>query len=213
MKRFFRIMSCAVVAALLLCGAAFAADGIEPNTEFTVPYRIDGTSVAASAIAIIDADGNTIMAVPYHVPEDGKIGKIKWAYYKVERIDKPDPVDPPDPPNPVNQKYSVCFFMESNELDDGVLTDDQMEMLVGLKFRKDLKAKGHNFVGSFDSNSCESGKCKIVSKTLKPWFDNFASQKVKMPCVAIAPIEGGPIKFYPLPKTMAELDNLIGGEK
>lgn len=117
----------------------------------------------------------------------------------------PDPPDP-DPPNP-NAKWQVMFFQKSDKLDN---YDRQWRtMLAGRKFRDELEAKGHSFEGAFDRDAV--GDAFAENKKYKPWW--AAVKGDSLPRVAIAPIDGGTIRDYPLPKTVAELYQLLGGAK
>ena len=146
---------------------------------------------------------------------------IKWSYYKIERIDKPNPGPIPDPtpdpgptppePDPVpppEKKYEVCFFYEADKLDDGIYTDDQILMFCSRKFREELEAKGHDLVGSIDSNACKNGQCTVEDKKRKPFFQE--ASKYKKPCVVISEIGSKRFQCYQMPDTKDTFYKLIG---
>lgn len=110
------------------------------------------------------------------------------------------------PPPPPSEHYQVCFFFESNDIDNLPLA--QRSMLTGLKFRKELEEKGHLFVASLDRNAVfetkkvclPSGRCmyvQTVKTEYRPW--HAAAKGADLPCVCLASREGGVITVYPLP--------------
>jgi hypothetical protein len=130
----------------------------------------------------------------------------------------PDPPDPPDPPNPTS-KWQVVFFHASGTLDN--LPRAQIDMLSGLVFRDEVTAKGDRFVGSFNVDSvaktvrtCDGTKCwttYAMPAELVPFFN--AVKGDPMPRVAIAPINGGAVRDFPLPENAAAFWTLLGGQK
>lgn len=126
-------------------------------------------------------------------------------------VPEPDPVPPVPPvppPPPPNQKWQVAFFYERT--DSAKLTPGQQEILAGLTFREELKAKGHKIVCFYDKDI--RGTNATIPTHLQSWFD--AIKNDSLPRVAFAPIEGGPIRDFPLPADKTALDRLLekGGE-
>lgn len=111
---------------------------------------------------------------------------------------KPDPKPEPQPPKPT--KWQIAFFVESNLLDN--LAPDQKALLAALLVRRDLEAKGHRLVGVFDPDAAGTA----TDPALRPWVE---AAKGKAPCVAIAPMDGGTIRVFPLPASIAELWKLL----
>lgn len=158
--------------------------------------------------------------VKMHLVRDGKL-EIAAIVVVVEGDvplpPKPDPPkpDPPDPPKP-GQKYQVMFFYETDDLDNMPMA--QREMVTGLAFREALEAKGHRFMGAYDADtivtvkqSCNGRTCtevRSVAPALKEWW--AAVDGDPLPRVAIAPLDGGDIKDFPLPAGRAELYLLMG---
>ena len=214
MKRFFRLLPCLFVALACMGGVALGKAGIKPNTAFQLPFSLDGQDAVHRATVLIAEDGTSTLIIDYVSGET--IATVKYTLTRKDDVTpeptpdpEPDPTPEPDP-IPVDQKYSIAFFGESNDLDDGKLTPDQMLMFTSLTFRHELESNGHSFVGALDTNQCKDGKCGIVSQRLKPWYSAIAGQK--MPCVALAPIDGGTIKCYPLPETKEALYKLLEGK-
>jgi len=129
----------------------------------------------------------------------------------------PDPDDgdddPPLPPVP-DQMFQVMIFHESNDLDN--LTRGQLDMISGLVFRNELEELGHTFEGGFDRDSivaCVDGVCHVRSgtdPTLRIWWDNVDGHP--LPCVAIAPIQGGSVEVFDLPADAAAMLELLAKE-
>jgi hypothetical protein len=128
----------------------------------------------------------------------------------------PEPV-PPDPippePNPTD-KWQVMIFHESDNLDN--MTLSQRELTSGLVLRKALEANGHRFLGALDYNAlakaskkCPDGSC--ASPELQAWLKSIEGKS--MPCLAIAPLNGGDIRVFPLPANSASLFALLEGKK
>ena len=119
---------------------------------------------------------------------------------------KPEP-EPPQPkpepdPQPVKH-WQVAFFLESNNLDN--LPPAQQTLLASLLVRKDLEAKGHRLVGVFDPDTAGT----VTDQNLKAWFE---AAKGKAPCLALAPMEGGTIKVFPLPESKDALWKILEGK-
>lgn len=129
------------------------------------------------------------------------------------------PVPPTPPPPPVPKTWQIMFFHQSDRLDN--TPDPQLEMLVGLAFRHELVAKGHNFRGSYDidalaalDKACQGNRCPTGAKLpaeLAPWFE--AVKGASMPRVAVAPADGGDIRSFPLPSSAPEFYKLLEGLK
>ena len=109
----------------------------------------------------------------------------------------PDPPDPDPDPNP-DAKWQVMFFQESDDLDN--YTQGQRIILAGRKFREELEAKGHTFLGAYDRSAVP--KAFVEGANLQPWWN--AVKGDPLPRFAIAPVNGGPVQDFPLPKTVAE---------
>jgi len=124
--------------------------------------------------------------------------------------DPPDP-DPPIPPDP-NAKWQVRFFLGSDpagesQLDN--LTDEQVDMLTGLKFRKEFKAKGHLWLGVNRYGAIPEGG---VSDALKPWWESVKGDP--LPRIAFASRDtASTIQDYPLPKTKKAFWELLEGKQ
>lgn len=112
---------------------------------------------------------------------------------------KPDP-EPEPKPDPKPAKWQVAFFVESDGLDN--LAAVQQAMLASLLVRRDLEAKGHRLVGVLDPDASDTA----TDPALQAWFQ---AAKGKAPCVAIAPMEGGAIRVYPLPSDREALWKLL----
>jgi hypothetical protein len=120
----------------------------------------------------------------------------------------PDPIPPdPVPPTPT-EKWQVAFFYDNDQLDN--LTADQMILMEGLRFRKQLVEAGNKFVGSFEKDSLSKIGSELRSN-LNPWFG--AVEGSKFPVVAIAPLDGGTIQVFPLPEDEKELYALLATSK
>jgi len=111
--------------------------------------------------------------------------------------DPPDP-DPPDPDPDPDAKWQVMFFQESDDLDN--YTQGQRTMLAGRKFREELEAKGHTFLGAYDRSAVP--KAFVEGANLQPWWN--AVKGDPLPRFAIAPVNGGTVQDFPLPKTVAK---------
>jgi hypothetical protein len=115
----------------------------------------------------------------------------------------PDPVNPPLPPGPVpGVKYQLMFFYDSPKLDN--MTRDQKEALSSLVFRDKLQGKGHKIHGIVDPKAKDS-----VPAALAPFY--AAVEGKNLPCVTVAPRDGGAVKAYDL-KDVAQVWQLVGGE-
>lgn len=116
----------------------------------------------------------------------------------------PNPPNPPDPPGPnPGGKQQVVIFYETFQLDN--LPRGQQVLLKSLEFRKKLKAAEHNLLGIYDINILGSGG--TIPKVLEPYVQAAGDKNV--PCICIAPIEGGTIKCYDLPADSAATLELI----
>jgi hypothetical protein len=111
---------------------------------------------------------------------------------------KPDPQ--PDPKPDPSARWQIAFGVESNNLDN--LTPNQKTVLASLLIREDLSKRGHRFLGVFDPQSAETA----VDPALKVWVN---AMRGKAPCVAIAPLDGGAIRVYPLPESTDALLKLL----
>ena len=140
----------------------------------------------------------------------------------------PNPPNPPDPdpgpdPPPPDQKYTIVFFIESDDLDNYSRNKDWNIMLASTLLRDQLKDKGHTFLNEIDYNSievnaaganCTEGICTLSPADLRPWYTAakmYVEKGGKTPFVALSPVEGGKeIKVYPMPETLAKFNELIG---
>lgn len=137
--------------------------------------------------------------------------------------DPPDPVDPPAPPDPPAPnpaaKWQVMFFLESTDVDD--LPAGQIELLSSLTFRQSLDAAGHRFMGRYDRDSvmetrsvCNGVTCRpylAVKSDLAPWWG--AVKGDPLPRIAIAPIDGGDIRDFPMPADESALYKLLEAQQ
>jgi hypothetical protein len=159
----------------------------------------------------------------YKSDEQGNISHgllSEKVYFTVVGEVKPDPNPDDDDgdddvepqPNP-NAKWQVMFFSDKQKT--AGMTNDQLEMVSSLVFRKELVSKGHTFVGSLDDDSrlssvqaqCPNGVC--ASTPTDAWY--AAIQGKTLPVVAFAPKEGGDIQVFSLPKTVDAFWKLLGG--
>lgn len=124
---------------------------------------------------------------------DGKLVVQQWT--------TPGPV-PPDPgpnppdPGPLPSKWQVAFVLESDDLDN--LTTDQQKLLASILIRDELAGRGHRLLGVLDPDSAST-----ASDAMKPWFESVKGKQ--LPVVAIAPLDGGTIYTFPLPKDVSAL--------
>ncbi len=114
-------------------------------------------------------------------------------------------VDPePDPPlPPQDKKYQIVIFLVADEIEK--LPDPQRELATSLKVREDLRDLGHEVVQVIDDDEIKEG----VPVRWKPWIKAVLGRQ--LPQVALAPINGGPIKSYDLPDNYAGLLRLLEG--
>lgn len=147
----------------------------------------------AVAVSVVVIDGQPIPRVVF-LRETIQVGEPE-----------PDPDDPDPEPNPAGP-WQVAVFHESDNRDN--MSDDQLELVVGLKLRKELQAAGHGWVGSLDLN--EIGPKGTIPERYRPFFE--AAKDHKTPCVALAPKEGGAVRCYPLPENAAAFRKLLGGK-
>jgi hypothetical protein len=167
--------------------------------------------------------------VKLHLVRDGKM-EIAAIVVVVEG-DRPNPPLPPDPPTPdppvpnPTEKWQVMFFVESTDVDD--LPDGQIELISSLSFRQSLEAAGHRFMGRYDRNSVMESKANctydrygrkicqpptmVVKSDLAPWWE--AVKGDELPRMAIAPIDGGKVRDFPLPANSAELYSLLEAQQ
>jgi hypothetical protein len=167
--------------------------------------------------------------VKLHLVRDGKM-EIAALVVVVEG-DRPNPPLPPDPPTPdppvpnPTEKWQVMFFVESTDVDD--LPDGQIELISSLSFRQSLEAAGHRFMGRYDRNSVMESKANctydrygrkicqpptmVVKSDLAPWWE--AVKGDELPRMAIAPIDGGKVRDFPLPANSAELYSLLEAQQ
>lgn len=129
----------------------------------------------------------------------------------------PDPIDPPPAPEPSGGPWQLMIFHESEDL--VAMTPDQIELCSGLLFRKEVEALGHDFQGSFDRSAvvtkktqrCTDGVCRIVDVAATPqlaaWWATV--KNAPLPCLALAPLDGGTIQVFPLPANKADAFELL----
>ena len=142
--------------------------------------------------------GKYTLALAIATPE----GKATCLIHVLQNGVGPDP-DPDPDPDP-NSKWQVMFFHESDDLDN--YTKEQRRMLAGLTFRTELQGKGHMFLGAFDRDAVS--KTFAENNQLSTWWK--AVEGDPLPRVAVAPLEGGAIRDFDLPPTVAELYKLLG---
>lgn len=120
----------------------------------------------------------------------------------------PDPPDPPDPPTP--GIFHIVIFYESGDLEEkDKLTDQQVQMIASLKFKKTLEQKGHR-LWTFDSDLTGP---KGMPEAWRPWWN--ALEGHGLPAVVLGRVEDSGVvirKTHPLPKTVDGLWELIGGK-
>ncbi len=139
--------------------------------------------------------------VKMHLVRNGKLERAATVV-KVGGDVPPDPIDPPDPTDGPRQ---VLFIVESSELPS--LTRPQQGILSSLTLRKELAKAGHVLLGIHDKDS--SG-VDGVPDHLKKWFE--AAGGKKLPCLLIAPKDGGTIVSHPMPADEEGFWGLIGGK-
>jgi len=193
-----------------------------------VPLDVEGTIV-------FSADGAT-MRPQVHFPA-GQPGEyrviVDWNYQTNQFVEHmvvvegnvnpplpPNPPNPPDPPPPnPTAKWQVMFFLESTDADD--LSAGQIELVSSLTFRQSLDASGHRFMGRYDRNSvmetrstCNGVTCRpylAVKSDLAPWWG--AVKGDSLPRLAIAPIDGGDIRDFPMPADEAAFYKLLEAQQ
>jgi hypothetical protein len=113
----------------------------------------------------------------------------------------PDPNPEPDPnpqpnPEPNPTQWQCMIFYESDNLDN--MQPEQLELISGRVFRRELQQRGHVFVGAVDVDSFCDGVTCSVPPDITPWW--AAAESLTPPVLAIAPLDGGDIKAMPLPR-------------
>lgn len=108
--------------------------------------------------------------------------------------------NPPNPPTP-GGKQQVVVVLESADLDS--LPRGQREIVSGLAFRKELTAAGHVFKGVVDVSETLPSNSKLL-----PFVQ--ACSGLGLPCLAIAPIDGGDVTPMELPLTPADVFKILG---
>jgi len=131
-----------------------------------------------------------VNAVVANVDWDKKQLSIVPLAYIVTVADDEEPPPPPPPPPP-GGKYQVMIFTETEDLDN--LPKEQQYLINSLVFRKNLQEAGHLFLKSVDIQSTYEGG---IPTALQPWFN--AVKNKSLPRVAIAPMDGGKVKTFPL---------------
>jgi hypothetical protein len=141
----------------------------------------------------------------------------------------PLPPVPPEPePPPVVEEWQICLFTDKEREDN--LPEEQVILLNGLKFRDELKEKGHKFLGCFNASSkaksswplvkkegcyytprgqkiCADQWVRVPSGVPPDWWESVDGKP--LPRVAFAPKDGGPIQSFPLPKSRDEFWSLL----
>lgn len=143
------------------------------------------------------APGKFLLAVTYVAN-----GKAIYVEREVEAAQENPPLPPgPDPQPEPGEKWQVVFLVRSSQLDN--LPRGQQALLASLKLREQLASKGHRFVAVLDLDQSEP-----VPEALAPF--RRAAEGKALPRVAVAPLEGGTIRDYPLSQNEAELWKLLG---
>ncbi len=117
----------------------------------------------------------------------------------------PDPG--PDPPTPVpGGPYQIMMFYAADQLDD--YPPEQRLLLTSLTLRKDLVSKGHVYLEALESRAVEEGG-------YPPKYQGFVTSISgdRLPRIAIASVKGGKVQDFPLPGSIEELHELLGGIK
>lgn len=113
----------------------------------------------------------------------------------------PQPEPQPEPkPEPKPMKWQVAVVVETDRLDN--LPASQQSLLASLLLREELTQQGHRLVGIFDPDASST-----ATDNIKPWF--LAAQGKELPVLLLSPMEGGPIRVYPLPKDKTTLWQLL----
>lgn len=197
-----------------------------------VPLDVEGTIVFAAGGATMRPQVHFPAGEPgeYRVVVDWNYGQNQFVgHVVVVEGDSPDPPLPPNPPNPPDPpdppapnptaKWQVMFFLESTDVDD--LPAGQIELISSLAFRQSLEAAGHRFMGRYDRDSvmetrstCNGTTCRpylAVKSDLAPWWG--AVKGDPLPRLAIAPIDGGDIRDFPMPADEAALYKLLEAQQ
>lgn len=160
---------------------------IEPSTGVDLRQAPDGMSITWVAPPGTYKVNAIIVLIDFD--------KRSWSIQKAAKEVVISGLNPPNPPEPDPQpepggKYQVMFLLETADLDN--LPIGQRALLGSLTFRRQLETEGHRFQGVYDLDS------KGTAPTdLAPWFQ--AVSDADLPCMLVAPLEGGTIRRLPMP--------------
>jgi len=185
-------------------GGWSASDGVsyvvvEPNKiVWTGPpgkhtLTFAGWWVNTKTVSFKDGDGNQITIESYLGS-----GRFNESAESVVGGAVPDPK--PEPPNP-GGKQAIVFFIQTDELDK--MNYAQRYLVASLAARKNLEARGHQYLQVIDDDQIENPPAEW-----KSWCD--AVKGDQLPRVAFSPIGGGPISDYPMPVDYKHLLELLG---
>ncbi|HUT88707.1 MAG TPA: hypothetical protein VMY37_04375 [Thermoguttaceae bacterium] len=187
--------------------AVFTLKGVPAEHLATFEWGFYHKPADAMVLDLADRSGNLVLiiwaksATAYAVIADVNIpGAYQLIVHEVV-VGTPTPPDPPVPP-PVDRKYQVAFFLKALDLEN--LPQGQQTILGSLTLREELKKRGHVLLGVYDKDCTGPGG---LPEKLKPWWKSIEGDA--LPRVALAPIDGGEIRDYPLPADPTALWKLL----
>jgi len=115
-------------------------------------------------------------------------------------VDDPNPPEPPGPKP--GEKHQLMIFHESADLDS--LPTGQRLILTSASVHAEIAKTGNVFLGIADiDDSGVDGRGKY-----QVWWDAVAGHK--LPCIAMAALDGGDISVIDLPATPEDFRELLG---
>jgi hypothetical protein len=160
----------------------------KPGTH-TVSYR--GVWIATVPVTL--ADGTVVQVL------QGFGFLDESATFTVKGGTGPNPPLPPDP----GGKWQMMLFYEADRLDN--YPEPQRQLLTSRVVREQLTSDGHRFRKVVESAALSG----TASAEFEPWFK--AVRGKTLPRVAIAPVEGGAVREFPLPADLTALKQLLDG--
>ena len=116
--------------------------------------------------------------------------------------DRPDPPLPPDP-TPGGLKQIVMFY-DGNQKDN--LPNEQRQLMFSLATIKKIEKLGHSVLEIVESKAL--GRSDLPKRIES--FAAAAEDLGQFPSIVVAPLTGGKLEAYPLPKNYDELIKLLG---
>jgi hypothetical protein len=206
--------------------------GVDRMYVYALSPKVAKTPLDVRLELVIAAEGVTLQPVIHLIPAvvgehrivvDWNHGQDQLAEIIVQVGGEPGPNPPvppipPVPPNPT-AKWQVAFFFQSETLDN--LPSGQRDMISGRVFRDSLTAKGDAYLGGFDVDTmaktirrCDGTKCYTVYAVpadLVAFWD--AVKGDPLPRIAIAPLDGGDVRDFPMPMDVAAFWALLEAQK